>query len=477
MSKNFYRTFEDKFRGSHGDIKSRYQVYLPFVLPLRNYDIPALALDLGCGRGEWLELVAENGFIAEGVDLDDEMLSSCRELGLKVHTGDALAFLRDMPDSSYAVITGFHVVEHIPFAALQELVHESLRVLRPGGLLILETPNPENLVVGSCSFYLDPTHQRPIPPQLLAFLPEFAGFRRSKILRLQESPELIEGSVVSLINVLNGVSPDYAVVAQKEGPEEFFDLLDLSFNAEYGLTLETLASKYFNQVESRVLQVREEMQRSSELAMQAEANATQVGAREAEVRDQTQLFLTLLQQAQGLANQAETRANQAETREDRLEAHLADLKAQLAQTQEELHQVHQANGYHWQLTKALQDQIAAIRASLSWRVTAPLRWLGVHAQSLVPSTISIRSRRLLQQATRYINRHPRINRVASMALYRLPSLERWLMSIVLVPVVETSNSQPNLPMEGTDLAYLRPRARQIFTDLKAAIAQQPREKG
>ena len=107
MSDDFYRALEDKFRGSRELIKSRLQFYLPFVQPLLNFYPSAKAIDLGCGRGEWLEVLADNGFDAEGVDLDDDMLAACRECGLNVQTNDALAFLRGMPDQSRVIVSGF----------------------------------------------------------------------------------------------------------------------------------------------------------------------------------------------------------------------------------------------------------------------------------------------------------------------------------------------------------------------------------
>ncbi|MGD0275346.1 MAG: hypothetical protein ABSB79_04695 [Syntrophales bacterium] len=134
---NFYRAFEDRHRGSLELIKSRLRVYLPFVDPLCSFSAEVKAVDLGCGRGDWLELSQESGFDAQGVDLDDSML-----------------------------------------------VAETLRILIPGCLLILETPNPENIIVGTTNFYPDPTHQRSIPPLLLAFLPEHYEVERVKILRL-----------------------------------------------------------------------------------------------------------------------------------------------------------------------------------------------------------------------------------------------------------------------------------------------------
>ena len=84
MSDNFYRTFEDKFRGSRMLIKSRLRVYLPFVEPLKDINTDTTALDLGCGRGEWLELLKEVGISGHGIDIDDEMLLACGELDLSV---------------------------------------------------------------------------------------------------------------------------------------------------------------------------------------------------------------------------------------------------------------------------------------------------------------------------------------------------------------------------------------------------------
>lgn len=243
MSEGFYRAFEERLRGSRELIISRLRVYLPFVRPLIGLHADAQAVDLGCGRGEWLELLKEAGFSAQGVDLDEGMLAACRDLGLKVQTRDAVGFLKELPPVSQVIVSGFHIAEHIPFADLQTLVQEALRVLKPGGLLILETPNPENILVGSSGFYLDPTHQRPIPPRLLSFLPEHYGFAKVKLVRLQEPTELAS-KVPTLLDVLNGVSPDYAVVAQKGAAPEQMELFEAAFEQDYGMTLEVLAQRY-----------------------------------------------------------------------------------------------------------------------------------------------------------------------------------------------------------------------------------------
>ncbi|MBM6445567.1 glycosyltransferase [Pseudomonas sp. MIL9] len=259
MSKGFYRAFEDKLRGSRQLIKSRLSVYLPFINAVKDLYPDAQAVDLGCGRGEWLELLAENGIVARGVDLDDEMLQACRDIGLDVATADALTFLKSVPNESLFLVSGFHLVEHIPFEVLQDLVVESLRVLKPGGLLILETPNPENLVVGTSNFYLDPTHICPIPPALLSFVPEYYGFGRVKTVRLQESVALVDNAEVTLLDVLQGVSPDYSIVAQKSAASDIMTATGQPFDKEYGLTLHNLATIYDRKQVAQISEVKAEL--------------------------------------------------------------------------------------------------------------------------------------------------------------------------------------------------------------------------
>ncbi|ROM56314.1 hypothetical protein BK649_04975 [Pseudomonas canadensis] len=251
MTVPFYRAFEDRHRGSRELIAQRLQVYMAFLEPLKNLYQDLDALDLGCGRGEWLELLVQNGFAPSGVDLDSGMLEACQSRGLPAEQGDALSALRSLPDACKVVVSGFHIAEHIPFADLKVLVAEALRVLRPGGLLVLETPNAENLMVGTQNFYLDPTHERPIPHLLLSFLTEYTGFARSKLLRLQESASLVEGSAVDLMSVLGGVSPDYAIVAQKAAEPEQLEHFNPAFERDYGLALDTLAKRYDDQAEKR----------------------------------------------------------------------------------------------------------------------------------------------------------------------------------------------------------------------------------
>lgn len=181
----YYRAFEDTFRGSETVIESRLEVYLPRVRSAFAGLHDPVWLDLGCGRGEWLRVLAKAGIRGVGVDSNAGMAEAARTSGLDVQVGDLMNHIRRCEAGSMDGLSAFHVVEHLPLDLLIELLQEGLRVVRPGGLLILETPNPENLQVGAHTFYLDPTHRSPVPPAFLAFLAAQVGWRQGDIVRLQ----------------------------------------------------------------------------------------------------------------------------------------------------------------------------------------------------------------------------------------------------------------------------------------------------
>ncbi len=274
-NRDFYRAFEERYRGSRELIKERLLVYLPFVLPLKELYPDGIALDIGCGRGEWLELLGDNQITAKGIDLDDGMLKASHKLNLDVMQGDGIEYLKKQDSKSITIISAFHVVEHISFEELQSLVEESLRVLKPGGILILETPNPENIRVATEHFYLDPTHIKPIPSSLLAFLPEFYGFSRTKVLKLQESKELIAQKSINLLQLLEGVSPDYAIVAQKATTQDSLEKFDEVFSKDFGLSLNSLGEKF----ENRILHIELKATEAERKATESETRAIEAEAR------------------------------------------------------------------------------------------------------------------------------------------------------------------------------------------------------
>lgn len=229
----FYQRFEDVFRGSRADIRERVIEYLPLVHAAHAGRADRPILDIGSGRGEWLELLRDEGLSARGVDTNSVAVTNCQKLGLDTVEGDAFDLLRALPDNSLGAVTAFHVIEHIPYEALGELFDEVLRVLKPGGLAIFETPNPENLDVGAHWFWFDPTHIRPLPPPPTRFLVESRGFVQAEILRLTrhrgdagkslaQLPDThpdaaVVNPVVARVAQMLYAAPDYAIVAHKAG--------------------------------------------------------------------------------------------------------------------------------------------------------------------------------------------------------------------------------------------------------------------
>lgn len=215
----FYIEFENKFRGPEDVIQERQKIYLPYLdspkLTYKKYPI----LDIGCGRGELLELFRDQGLRAIGIDLNSAMVKRASGKGLEVYEQSAQDYLTNTPSNSLSAITGMHVVEHIPFPELVHILSECYRTLRPGGLTIFETPNPETVIVGSYSFYLDPSHLLPLPPELLAFTLEFCGFHKIKVLRLhpfkETKPKKSEKPEIDEINKRLYGPLDYGVIGYK----------------------------------------------------------------------------------------------------------------------------------------------------------------------------------------------------------------------------------------------------------------------
>ena len=427
MSTDFYRAFEDRHRGSRELIIGRLQVYLPYVSPLLQLYSPAKALDLGCGRGEWLQICQSAGFEAHGVDLDAGMLQACRDRGLPVTHGDAIAHLQSQADESLSVVSGFHVAEHISFEQLDLLVREALRALKPGGLLILETPNPENLVVGTVSFYLDPTHQRPIPPQLLEFLPSHHGFGRIQTLRLQEVPGIQTRQDISLQDVLHGVSPDYAVVSQKAAPSDFMAKFDAAFAGVHGTTLGSLAGR-FDQRQTGLMTAHHE---TRELLLTTRKELDHV-------------------KSEGLDSQTELQALQSGLAQ--LQKHVEGMGHDFAALQAE----HQRLRLE---SDALRDERDALRNSLSWKVTAPLRGVGSFAASPVSFTL------------RQVLKHPRLSERVNGVVSRFPGLHARLRGNAIAQgLMQEPALNPGSVAPAT-LADLSPRARSIHTLLQQEITR------
>lgn len=224
-----YAAFEERFRGSRKEIKRRLGVYTDVID--RFAGVGGRVVDIGAGRGEWLEILTDRGIDAYGVDTNEELPAEVVGLGLEVVQADALGHLRTLPDRSLAGVTGFHIIEHLDFEYLVDLVDECVRTLRPGGVVLFETPNTLNVTVGAAGFWIDPTHKRPVHPLFLDFLMQDRGFGDVEIRYVnepeeppfvvprasdtdsEEDPKMAR--IVERLNRLIYTAMDYAVIAER----------------------------------------------------------------------------------------------------------------------------------------------------------------------------------------------------------------------------------------------------------------------
>ena len=452
MSIPFYRAFEDCHRGSRELIRERQHIYVPFIIPLKALYSECKALDLGCGRGEWLEILVKYGFLPLGVDLDSGMLEACHELGLPVQLGDALSILKSLPDESQTVVSGFHIAEHIPFEDLKVLVAEALRVLKPAGLLILETPNAENLVVGAQNFYLDPTHERPIPHLLLGFLTEYSGFKRSKLLRMQEPPSLVGNGPVDLMSVLGGASPDYAIVAQKDALAEQLESFDEAFDKEYGLALDILAQRYdaginarSARVESLLHEYRKELEVSVRDLTQRNANtdSRMIDLQESVRVQRDELTHRLNEAHRAQIDDLTHRLNEALKRAEKAEVKVTDF----------------LNSSSWQITWPLRNAGKCAR----WIIRLPIRAVKVVARPvLARSILFVMESPFLRARVRHVVKsYPSLfSRVRQFAIHR--------------GILEPGASHTNAPVSDDNqdgIEHSSVRVTRIYSELKQAFEQ------
>ena len=178
-----YVGFEDRFRGSSEDIRQRVAEYLPFFTGARD------VLDVGCGRGEFLGLLRDQGITARGIDINGSMVDVCRQQGLDVTEADALTYLRAQPDGSLGGLFAAQVVEHLEPRYLTSLLDAAFDKLRPGSTIILETINPACWFAFFESYIRDITHVRPIHPDTLTYLLIATGFQQVNVRYRAPYPE------------------------------------------------------------------------------------------------------------------------------------------------------------------------------------------------------------------------------------------------------------------------------------------------
>jgi 2-polyprenyl-3-methyl-5-hydroxy-6-metoxy-1,4-benzoquinol methylase len=205
--------FAEKFRGSEEAVRERQQMYAD------RFRAHGPVLDIGCGRGEMLEVLRGASIAARGIDLNDDSIALCRSKGLEAEKADMFAYLNTLADSSLGGAVCCQVVEHVPPERLPEMTRLLHDKLRAGALVAIETPNPECLAIFATHFYIDPTHRHPIPPALMSFYLEEAGFGRIEVERLYPAVEAMP-SLAELPEAFRKDffgSLDYAIFATRLG--------------------------------------------------------------------------------------------------------------------------------------------------------------------------------------------------------------------------------------------------------------------
>jgi O-antigen chain-terminating methyltransferase len=206
-----YGRFAERFRGSEEYVKRNQQFYRPFFATCQS------VLDIGCGRGEFLEMMRDSGVPARGIDLGEESVATCRHKGLEAEAADLYTYLADLPEASLDGIFCSQVVEHLPPERLPEMVKLCASRLARNGVIVIETPNPECLAIFATHFYLDPTHTRPVPHGLLAFYLEEFGVGKIEVHRLSpavESMPSLAGLPAEFRDAFFG-GLDYSIIGRK----------------------------------------------------------------------------------------------------------------------------------------------------------------------------------------------------------------------------------------------------------------------
>lgn len=223
---DYYR-FEERYR-PESDVKAYQQRYIPFFEGRSN------VLDLGCGKGEFLEVLRTAGIEAYGVDLNESMVQMCQEKGVLAYQADALAHLAGLPDNSLGGLFAAHLIEHLPPSAVVELTQLAMAKIEPGAYLIMETPNPLSVWALTHYFYMDMSHVKPVHPKAISFILEMQGYRDIEVQYLSPIPQHVQlelfpentrtswREIVGLLNqnmerlndFLYGFA-DYAVIARK----------------------------------------------------------------------------------------------------------------------------------------------------------------------------------------------------------------------------------------------------------------------
>jgi len=391
---NFYFDFENRHRGTREQILERLKFYEPLVrfISKKYSNEKPKAVDLGCGRGEFLEFLINYGFEVEGVDINKENIKLVKELGLSATEGDILKFLKGLSEKKYELVSLIHVIEHLPFEYTFQLFSEVSRVLKPGGIFIVEFPYTKNLMIGAYSFWIDPTHLRPVHPELLEFIGKRNGLIISKSFPINGVKKIDSFSIESLFYF----SPDVSVVFVKDSENELY--------------LEN------------VKEVLTQLSLNASLDFEDVANLLK--------RDLRNLDHKLNFLSEKFAKE--------------MEPQLLDLQSKLTAIWNKLNFLSEkfAKEMEPQLLD-LQSKLTAIWNSKPWRF---YRWLGKKKRSLFNFIKKIKfffNERLFIHLASYLNSKPKLKETVKFLIKKMPAVERKLKSKINKLNTSPSNFQEN----------------------------------
>jgi O-antigen chain-terminating methyltransferase len=208
----FFKHLEFQYRGTFEQIVRSLECYSSI---LDTISAGSVAVDLGCGRGEWLSILSAHGIRGIGVDLNENKVAQAKDQGFEAECADAVTFLKSL-NEEVSVITLFHVVEHLPLNYLLAVIDLAFSKLSEDGILIMEMPNVRNFKVASFGFFMDPSHRKPLPPHLLSFMAQNSGFNDVDLVFLKS--EESDDDQRLMFGEQEGVTscPDVAVLARKK---------------------------------------------------------------------------------------------------------------------------------------------------------------------------------------------------------------------------------------------------------------------
>ena len=243
MKSDFYFKFENRFRGDEDSILKGLSIYDVLIHQIISKVSNPKILDVGCGRGEFLQKWKKYTPNVVGIENDEKMATICRSKGLEIIEDNAICSFQKLSDKSISVITIFHMIEHLQYDQLFELLNECSRTLQDDGVLIIETPSIDNLIVSTKNFYIDYSHKTHINPDSFSFMVENLGFDKVKHYFLRGGP-LKDAEHSKLTRLLNGVAQDILFIATKSRSmsNNLFDInKDWQSELSIGITTMTAA--------------------------------------------------------------------------------------------------------------------------------------------------------------------------------------------------------------------------------------------